>query len=116
MEENLIQSIKNWMELDREIDTLQKQIRELKVKKKIINVDLTEVMKKNNLDCIDVTSGQIRYVKNKVKKGINQKYLLSVMEKFYENKEQAQKICEFIQDNREIQESEKIQFKKDKIT
>lgn len=116
MEENLIQSIKNWMELDREIDTLQKQIRELKTKKKIINVDLTEVMKKNNLDCIDVTSGQIRYVKNKVKKGINQKYLLSVMEKFYENKEQAQKICEFIQDNREIQESEKIQFKKDKIT
>lgn len=116
MEENLIQSIKNWMELEREIDTLQKQIRELKAKKKIINVDLTQIMKNNNLDCIDVTSGQIRYVKNKVKKGINQKYLLSIMEKYYENKEQAQKICEFIQDNREIQESEKIQFKKDKIT
>jgi len=37
------------------------------------------------------------------------------MEKYYENKEDAQKICEFIQDNREIKENEKIQFKRDKI-
>jgi len=116
MEENLIQSIKTWMEIEKEIETLQKKMKELKSKKKTINVDLTNIMRNNNLDCIDVTSGQIRYVKNKVKKGINQKYLLSVMEKYYKNKEEAQKICEYIQENREIQENEKIQFKKDKIT
>jgi hypothetical protein len=116
MEENLIQSIKTWMEIEKEIETLQKKMKELKSKKKTINVDLTNIMRNNNLDCIDVKSGQIRYVKNKVKKGINQKYLLSVMEKYYKNKEEAQKICEYIQENREIQENEKIQFKKDKIT
>jgi hypothetical protein len=116
MEENLIQSIKTWMEIEKEIETLQKKMKELKSKKKTINMDLTNIMRNNNLDCIDVKSGQIRYVKNKVKKGINQKYLLSVMEKYYKNKEEAQKICEYIQENREIQENEKIQFKKDKIT
>jgi len=68
MEENLIQNIKTWMELDRDIEGLQKQMKELKTKKKAINENLTKMMKNNNLDCIDVTSGQIRYVKNKVKK------------------------------------------------
>ena len=92
MEENLIQSIKTWMEIEKEIETLQKKMKELKSKKKTINMDLTNIMRNNNLDCIDVKSGQIRYVKNKVKKGINQKYLLSVMEKYYKNKEEAQKI------------------------
>jgi prefoldin subunit 5 len=115
MEENLIQNIKIWMELDRDIEGLQKKMKELKTKKKTVNENLTKMMKNNNLDCIDVTSGRIRYVKNKVKKGINQKYLLSIMEKYCENKEDAQKICEFIQDNREIKENEKIQFKRDKI-
>lgn len=112
MEETLIQSIKHWMELDKEIETLQKKMKELKSKKKTINLELTSIMRSNNLDCIDVKSGQIRYVKNKVKKGINQKYLLDIMEKYYKNKEDAHKICEFIQENREIKENEKIQFKK----
>lgn len=115
MEENLIQSIKSWMEVDKEIELLQQKMKELKTKKKTINATLTQIMKTNNLDCIDVKSGQIRYIKNKVKKNINQKYLLSIMEKYYKNKEDAEKICVFIQDNREIQETEKIQFKKDKI-
>jgi|TARA_B110000971_G_C20023238_1_gene507470 hypothetical protein len=116
MEESLIQSIKTWMEIEKEIESLQKKMKELKSKKKTINLNLTNIMRNNNLDCIDVKSGQIRYVKNKVKKGINQKSLLSIMEKYYKNKDEAQKICEYIQDNREIQENEKIQFKKDKIT
>jgi len=30
-------------------------------------------------------------------------------------KKMLKKICEFIQDNREIKENEKIQFKRDKI-
>ena len=116
MEESLIQSIKNWMEIDKEIEILQKKMKELKSSKKKINVNLTQIMKTNNLDCVDVKSGQIRYVKNKVKKVINQKYLMDIMEKYCKNKEEANKICEFIQDNRQIQETEKIQFKKDKIT
>jgi hypothetical protein len=116
MEESLIQSIKNWIENDKEIELLQKKMKELKCEKKKINVDLTQIMKHNNLDCIDVKSGQIRYVKNKVKKGINQTYLMDIMEKYCKNKEEANKICEYIQENRPIQETEKIQFKKDKIT
>jgi len=68
MEENLIQNIKTWMELDRDIEGLQKQMKELKTKKKAINENLTKMMKNNNLDCIDVTSGQIRYSKKQSKK------------------------------------------------
>ncbi len=89
---------------------ITKKIKELKENKKNVSVELSVIMKKNNLDCIDVTSGQIRYTKHKVKKGINQAYLQEVMEK-YHNKEEAKKICEFIQANRAIQETDKIQFK-----
>lgn len=116
MEHSLIPSIKQWMELDKEIDGLQKKLKELKQSKKQVSTDLSLLMKKNQLDCIDVKSGQIRYVRNKVKKGINQAYLMDVMEKYYKNKDDAQRICEYIQENRPVQETEKIQFKKDKIT
>ena len=115
MEGHLIQSIKNWIEIDKEIEGLQKKLKELKLSKKKIGLDLTDTMRTNNLDCIDVNSGQIRYVKNKVKKGINQTYLLEVMEKYHQNKEEAIKLCKYIQENRQTLETEKIQFKKDKI-
>ncbi len=97
------------MELEKEIHVLQKKIKELKENKKC-KCRIVGHYEKNNLDCIDVTSGQIRYTKHKVKKGINQAYLQEVMEK-YHNKEEAKKICEFIQANRAIQETDKIQFK-----
>jgi hypothetical protein len=113
MENSLIPTIKTWMELEKEINGLQKKMKELKLSKKKVNEELSEIMKKNELDCIDVTSGQIRYTKNKVKKGINQAYLMDVLEKYHNNnKDEAKKICDYIQENRKVEEKEKIHFKK----
>ena len=111
----LISTIKDWIELEKEIESVQATLKKLKKKKKNINDNLTNTMKENKLDCIDVNMGQIRYVKNKVKKVINHAYLLQVMEHHY-NKEEADKICEYIQTHREVQLKEKILFKKDKIS
>jgi hypothetical protein len=115
MTEQLKQSILSWVELDNQISDLQCKIREMKKKQKTIGESLTHIMKENELDVIDINHGQIRYVKNKVKKSINQKYLMDIMYKYCKNKDEASKICDYIQENREIQMKEKIQFKKDKI-
>ena len=40
---------------------------------------------------------------------------MDIMYKYCKNKDEASKICDYIQENREIQMKEKIQFKKDKI-
>ena len=44
MEESLIQSIKNWMEIDKEIEILQKKMKELKSSKKKNNGNLKQNM------------------------------------------------------------------------
>mgnify|MGYP006088217225 CR=1 FL=1 len=115
MTEELKKNIILWVELDNQISETQSKIREMKKTQKSIGESLTNVMRENELDVIDINKGQIRYIKNKVKKSINQKYLLDIMSKYCQNNEEASKICEYIQENREIQMKEKIQYKKDKI-
>jgi len=46
METSLIQTIKRWMELEKEIHVLTKKIKELKENKKNVSVELSVIMKK----------------------------------------------------------------------
>ena len=107
----LVDKIKKWLDTENKILNIQKELKELKKNKKQISVELSEIMKNKNLDCIDVTQGKILYTKNKSKKGINKKYLETVLTKFYENNEQAKEICDFILENRETIEKENIRLK-----
>ena len=78
---------------------------------------MTEQLKQNILSWVELDNqiSELQYIKNKVKKSINQKYLIDIMYKYCRNKDEASKICDYIQENREIQVKEKIHFKKDKI-
>ena len=83
--DQLVQHIKEWIGVDEEIKSLQKEIKIRKEKQKELTKDLMEVMKTNEIDCFECNSGQLMYTKNNVKKSINKKYLNSILNEYFQD-------------------------------
>ena len=113
--EELVNNIKEWIKIDGEILKLQNEIKERRNKKKDLTESLVNVMKKNEIDCFDINGGSLIYKKNKVKKPINAKTLMSSLKNYFSsNPVQAEEITKFVMDNREEQIKETIKRKIDK--
>ena len=110
--EQLKQAVREWVKLDNEIRTLNKEITTRRNEKKDISKRLVEVMRDNKLDVFDLKDGQLMYVKKNVKKPITQKQLLTVLSTYYDNDTaKAEQIHKYIMDNREETTEECIQRK-----
>jgi hypothetical protein len=113
--EQLITNIKEWIKYDTEISQLKNEIKERTNKKKLLTENLVTVMKGNAIDCFDITGGSLVYKKNKVKKPINGKTLLSALQNYYKDQPQtAEDLTKHILDSREEQVKETIKRKIDK--
>lgn len=100
--EHLIKTIKDWVKLDNEIRTLQKEQVQRKNDKKKVSTQLMEIMKKNEIDCFDINDGQICYSKKNIKKPITKKVLMGVLSKYFKGDTlKASELNEFIIENRE---------------
>ena len=74
-----------------------------------------QIMKSNELDCIDTSNGKILYKKSETKKPLNKKSLEQILKKYYTDKEEnAEEICNFILENREVKVNESIKLKENK--
>jgi len=100
--EHLINKIKEWVKIDNEMRTLQKELSKRKTEKKNISKDLIDVMRTNEIDCFDINDGQITYCKKNVKKPITKKVLYSILSNYCEGDvEKASEMNKFIMENRE---------------
>jgi len=107
--EQLIQCIKQWVKIDNEIRTLQKEQAARKKMREEITKNLMQTMQTNNIDCFDIKDGRIMYCKKNVKKPISNKMLLTLLSKYYEGDElQAHELNNFILENREVSVKESI--------
>jgi hypothetical protein len=114
--EELVVNIKEWIRIDTEINNLQNEIKERKLAKKKLSESLMNVMKKNEIDCFDINGGSLIYKKNKVKKPINAKTLVSVLQTYFpSNTLKAEELTKYILDNREENVKEIIKRKIDKM-
>lgn len=113
--EQLVNNIKEWIKIDTEIAQLKSEIKERNNKKKTLTENLVTVMKTNNIDCFDINGGALVYKKNKIKKPINGKTLLSALQNYYKNDAKiAEEITKHVMDSREEQVKETIKRKIDK--
>ena len=114
--EELIANIKEWIKIDNEVMKLRSEIKERNDKKKQLSLSLVNVMKKNNIDCFDVTGGQIMYKKSTVKKPISSKTLLTTLQAYFEKSSNVpvDELTKYIMDNREETVKETIKRKIDK--
>jgi hypothetical protein len=110
--EQLVNNIKEWLKINSEIDDLKKQIKEKNNIKKTLTENLVIVMKSNQIDCFDINDGALIYKKNKTKKTINGKTLLSALKNYYKTDvNTAEELTKYIMDNREEQIKEIIKYK-----
>ena len=113
--EQLVNHIREWIEIDNGISGLQKQIKELRENKKELTNSLVNVMKSNEIDCFDINDGKLIYSKSKVKKPIHKKTLLSALDNYFkEDSEMAKQLSEHILNSREETVKESIRRKKEK--
>lgn len=105
----LVKNIRQWVKLDNEIRALKKEENIRKNEKKEITNTLIDVMKNNEIDCIDIKDGQLCYTKKNVKKPITKKVLLNILSKYFEGDiDKAEDVNEFILNNREEVTKESI--------
>ena len=110
--EQLINNVKEWIKIDNEITQLKAEIKERNNKKKILTEQLVVTMKNNSIDCFDINGGALVYKKNTVKKPINGKSLLLVLQNYYKSEpEKAEDLTKHILDSRQEQVKETIKRK-----
>ena len=113
--EQLVNNIKEWIKMDNEIAQLKNEIKERNNKKKTLTESLVSVMKTNEIDCFDINDGALVYKKNKVKKPINGKTLLSALQNYYKTDPNiAEDLVKHVMDSREEQIKETIKRKVNK--
>jgi len=111
--DELINLIKEWVNVENDIKKLQKTMKHYREKKKILTTDLVEIMKLNDIDCVNITEGKILYTNNKIKSSITKKHLYSSLDKFFkEDKELINDVANHILDTRKIKPVENIKLKK----
>ena len=113
--EQLVNNIKEWIKIDNEISKMKAEIKERNNKKKGLTENLVNVMKTNSIDCFDINGGALIYKKNKVKKPLSGKTLLSALQNYYKTEPQlAEEITKHVMSSREEQVKETIKRKIDK--
>ena len=113
--EHLIMNIKEWIKIDSEINQLKTDIKEKNNKKKMLTNDLITVMKSNTIDCFDINGGSLIYIKSVIKKPLNGKSLMAILQNYYKNDPTvAENLTQHILDNREEKIKESIQRKIEK--
>ena len=111
--EHLSSNIKSWLQIDKEMKMLQKELKDRRKKKNDLTNSLVDIMKKNEIDCVDISDGKIIYTQSNTKSPINKKHLTECLEKYFENNSNipADEIVNFILENRSVNLKETIRLK-----
>lgn len=111
--EQLSAHIKKWLHVEKEMNLLQKELKDRRKQKMELSKALVDIMKKNEIDCVDISDGKILYTQNNVKSPINKKHLMECLNKYFADDTDVptDEIVSFILDNRAINLKESIRLK-----
>lgn len=110
--DELVHSIKEWIQIENELKELQKAAKERRQRKKELTTILVNVMRENEIDCFDVNDGKLMYTKNNVKSTLSKKTLLSSITNYFKDDPvQAKQLSDFIMQQRESKVKESIRLK-----
>jgi hypothetical protein len=113
--EILVGNIKEWVRIDNEMKTLQKELKDRRLRKKELTESLVETMRDNEIDEFNMQEGKLVYAQNKVKAPLSKKHLLTSLHNYFKDETGiAEEISKFIMETRDIQLKETIRRKQPK--
>lgn len=111
--ELLAQNVKGWLQIEKEMQMLQRELKQRKQKKKEYTEALVKIMKKNEIDCFDMSEGKIVFTQQKTKAPVNKHHLTECLQKYFAAKPNipTDEIVKFILDERAVVVKENIRHK-----
>ena len=103
-------AVKEYLDLDNQIITLQKAIRERKKRKEDLSKIILGTMKNNEIQQMNLKEDKLVYCVSQHKKPMNKEYLNHVLNTYFKNEEKASDVLTHIFDNR--QRVEKVRLKR----
>ncbi len=107
--EQLVTHIREWVQIDNEIRTLQNELKSRKSRKDGLSKQLIDVMKSNEIDTFDINNGSIEYKQKTTKKPMTKKMLLKTITTYFDgDTEKTAQLTDFINEKRETTTKENI--------
>ena len=110
--------LRQWIRIENEITTLSAEIKKRKLIHQQLSVSLLDNMRKNEIDCFDITNGKIVYSKVKTRVPLNNSQLRTALTTYYnDDADKANNLTEFLLSSRieKTRESIKMKIPKPKI-
>lgn len=109
----LVETVREWVQLDADIQRLQKELKPKLAAKKRVSSALYQVCRDSGISNFDLKEGQLRYRQAKTKQPITKKLLYNVLLEYYEgNHETAQTMHTFIHEKRPLSTKESLKATK----
>lgn len=109
---DLIENIKEWIQLDSTIREYQADMRAMRKRKTELTNTLVDVMKDKDIDVFDINNGKLIYSQYKYTAPLSKKHLLnSLGSLFAHDPEKIEQISNHILNSREVKIKEKIRRK-----
>ena len=83
--DELIDNIKEWIQLDNDMKEYQKLLREMRKRKNDLTNNLVDTMKNNDIDVFDINNGKLIYSQYKVKAPLSKKHIISSLGTLFAN-------------------------------
>ena len=110
--EQIKDHLRQWIRVENEISTLSVEIKKRKMIHQQLSASLLEVMRKNEIDCFDITNGKIVYSKVKHRAPLNNGQLRSALTTYYkDDTDKANNLTDFLLSSRVEKTRESIKMK-----
>ena len=110
--EQLKDYLRQWVRVENEISTLTVEIKKRRLIHQQLSASLLDVMRKNEIDCFDITNGRIVYSKTKIRAPLSNGQLKTALNTYYkDDAEKAVGLTEFLLASRVEKTRESVKMK-----
>jgi len=101
-------NVKEWLTLDDDIITLQKAIKDRKLKKNDLTPKILDFMNRFKINDLNTNNGKLKFTKSLQTKPLNKQFLISRLGDFFKDFSKGEKAASFILENRDKEEKLKL--------
>ena len=107
--QDLIQTVKKWVQLDNQIKQVSTMLKTLRNQKKEHNEVMINMMKASKIDNLEIKDGQIQYKKYTKRESLTQKKLLQILSHHPQlQSEQVKMLNDYVYENRKVVEKDAV--------